>query len=343
MNVKYQVFISSTYTDLVEERDQVIKAVLEMGHIPVGMEMFSAGDEQQWKIIQRQIDDCDYYVLIVAHRYGSIDNNISYTEKEYDYAVKKGIPTLGFVIDNKASWPADKIENDTLKKTKLANFKEKVKKKLIGFWSNKEDLYAKVSIALMKQFTSNPQEGWVKAGKAISPEITQEISRLSGENARLRKEIAQIKEEKEEDGKSKLEETVAILENKDCKLFYFYSDAEDWSEPQKVKLKRIFDIIAPEIIIENTTEDLAHLIGLTTKPEQERNIRRNYPIPSNQIKFHLGDLQALGLIEPSKLKHSVNDNKNYWTLSEYGKEVHRELRLRKIKKSLENLEASEEE
>jgi Domain of unknown function (DUF4062) len=55
-NVKYQIFISSTYEDLKDEREQVIKACLEMGHIPVGMEMFSAADEEQWRIITRQID-----------------------------------------------------------------------------------------------------------------------------------------------------------------------------------------------------------------------------------------------------------------------------------------------
>ncbi len=56
MTTKYQVFVSSTYEDLKAERDQVIKAILEMGNIPVGMEMFSAADEQQWEIIKRQID-----------------------------------------------------------------------------------------------------------------------------------------------------------------------------------------------------------------------------------------------------------------------------------------------
>jgi len=59
--VKYQIFISSTYDDLKNERAQVIKSILEMGHIPVGMEMFSAADDEQWKIIQRQIDESDYY------------------------------------------------------------------------------------------------------------------------------------------------------------------------------------------------------------------------------------------------------------------------------------------
>ncbi|MFC0139562.1 DUF4062 domain-containing protein [Erwinia mallotivora] len=86
---KYQIFISSTYEDLKNEREQVIKAILEPGHIPVGMEMFSAGDEQQWELIKRQIEQSDYYILIIAHRYGSeTDEKISHTEKEFDYAKK---------------------------------------------------------------------------------------------------------------------------------------------------------------------------------------------------------------------------------------------------------------
>ena len=100
MNIKYQIFVSSTYDDLKKEREQVLKATLEMGHIPVGMEMFSAADEEQWKIITRQIDECDYYVVIVAQRYGSVVEGISYTEKEYDYAVAKSIPVLGFIIES---------------------------------------------------------------------------------------------------------------------------------------------------------------------------------------------------------------------------------------------------
>ena len=46
MNVKYQIFVSSTYEDLKDERAEVIKACLNMGHIPVGMEMFNAADER---------------------------------------------------------------------------------------------------------------------------------------------------------------------------------------------------------------------------------------------------------------------------------------------------------
>jgi hypothetical protein len=108
VKTKYQIFVSSTFEDLREERDIAIRTILEMGQIPVGMEMFSAGDEEQWELIKRQIDDSDYYLLILAYRYGSMDGAVSYTEKEYDYAVSTKVPVLSFVIANDAPWPTSK-------------------------------------------------------------------------------------------------------------------------------------------------------------------------------------------------------------------------------------------
>lgn len=86
MEKKYQIFISSTYEDLKEERKKAIEAILTMNHFPVGMEMFSTADEEQWEFISEEIDVSDYYVLIVGNKYGSIiqegeDAGISYTEK----------------------------------------------------------------------------------------------------------------------------------------------------------------------------------------------------------------------------------------------------------------------
>ena len=82
---RHQVFISSTYTDLADERREVIQALLELDCIPVGMEIFPAANDDQWTFIKKVIDESDYYLLIIGNRYGSTDNmGISYTEKEYD-------------------------------------------------------------------------------------------------------------------------------------------------------------------------------------------------------------------------------------------------------------------
>lgn len=49
---KYQVFISSTYTDLKEERSAVMRCLLEMNCIPVGMEQSPASNMNQMNYIK---------------------------------------------------------------------------------------------------------------------------------------------------------------------------------------------------------------------------------------------------------------------------------------------------
>jgi hypothetical protein len=206
--VKYQIFVSSTYDDLRDERDQVIKACLEIGHIPVGMEMFSAANEEQWKIITRQIDDSDYFVVIVANRYGSMLNGVSFTEMEYDYAVSKGIPVLGFVLDSKAAWPTERSESNRRAIPKLDAFKKKVKGKPVSFWKNKEELHGNCAIALAKAIASQPRRGWIRSPIDLPPQITQnyEINtvyngvenapeHLMSENERLRFLVFQLRDE----------------------------------------------------------------------------------------------------------------------------------------------------
>ena len=94
MEKKYQIFISSTYEDLKRAREKVQDAVLAMYHFPVSMELFGAADEEQWEIIRETIDSSDYYVLIIAQRYGSIisdgpDAGMSYTESNLDMRKKR--------------------------------------------------------------------------------------------------------------------------------------------------------------------------------------------------------------------------------------------------------------
>lgn len=93
-NKKLQVFVSSTYLDLHDERQAAVSAILKAGHIPAGMELFTAGDESQWDAITRWIEESDIYMLILGGRYGSMssETGLSYTEMEYDYAVKLGKP-----------------------------------------------------------------------------------------------------------------------------------------------------------------------------------------------------------------------------------------------------------
>jgi Domain of unknown function (DUF4062) len=62
MKRKLQVFISSTYLDLIEERQAAVSAILKAGHIPAGMELFTAGDKSQLDTINSWIDESDIYI-----------------------------------------------------------------------------------------------------------------------------------------------------------------------------------------------------------------------------------------------------------------------------------------
>lgn len=194
MNPKYQIFISSTYKDLKDEREQVLKSILRLGHIPIGMEMFNAANETQWEMIKRRIEESDYYVVIIARRYGTIEqeSGLSYTEKEYDYANSIGVPTYGFVLEPNASWPGDRVDDEPEMQVALKRFIGKVQSKMRASWTNKDDLATAVTLSLNENITAFPRIGWVRADEVVRPETLNEMTRLSKENAELRERLAQL-------------------------------------------------------------------------------------------------------------------------------------------------------
>jgi len=190
MNKRYQVFLSSTYSDLKEERQKVMQTLMSMDCIPAGMELFPAMDEEQFEFIKRVIDDCDYYILIVGARYGSIDENgISYTEKEYDYAKEKGIPVLAFLHSDIQSLPANKFDGNVSLREKLDAFRTKVQSnRLVKYWINGDDLNGKVAVSLMQTIKTYPAVGWIRANMQTNLETLQELNNLRKEIETLRNE-----------------------------------------------------------------------------------------------------------------------------------------------------------
>lgn len=192
MNKKYQVFVSSTYQDLKEERAKVIEALLNKDCIPVGMEYFPAADDDQMTLIRELIDDCDYYVLILGGQYGSVEESSgkSYTQLEYEYAVGEGIPVSAFYIEDKKSLPSSKVDDDSKLKEKLKQFESIVKiNRMCKSWTNKDNLAGYVSTSLDYQIKHHPRPGWVRADKITSDEANTKILELQEENKKLTQQV----------------------------------------------------------------------------------------------------------------------------------------------------------
>ncbi len=163
---KYQVFVSSTYEDLKEERAAVSQTLLDLGCIPVGMEQFPASGMSQMDYIKKMLETCDYYILILAGRYGSVDptDSVGYTEKEYDYAVTNGIPVMSFIVEDIGKLPSEKCEKTDVGREALTKFRAKVSaSKMIKKYSSKESLQAGVAVSLQKCIRDFPAIGWVRA------------------------------------------------------------------------------------------------------------------------------------------------------------------------------------
>lgn len=140
-----KIFISATYKDLKEERICAMESVLQSGNIPYGMELFPSSSNGVASIIEKQIDDCDLYILIIGNRYGSIHpgNNKSYTEWEYDLALSKRKTILPIIKMNVL-----KIM-DPSNQDKFNNFKKEVEgKHSPSYFSSLSNLKDKLWISL---------------------------------------------------------------------------------------------------------------------------------------------------------------------------------------------------
>jgi hypothetical protein len=192
---KYQVFVSSTFRDLLDERQDAIRNILDLKHIPAGMELFPAADIDQLEYIKKVINECDYYLLIMGGRYGTMDvDGVSYTEREYDYAVDTGKVVLAFVHNDPAAIPVGKSDLNPGTLDALNRFKKKVMTgRLVKSWGNRQELEPLVLKSLIHAFNDFPQVGWIRGDSAANHIVLEQSNKALQENAELRAEIGKLR------------------------------------------------------------------------------------------------------------------------------------------------------
>lgn len=248
MEKRYQVFISSTFIDLQEARGKVFQTLMEMDCIPAGMELFPAMDEEQMQFIKRIIDDCDYYILILGGRYGSVSaEGISYTEMEYDYAIKKGLKVLAFIHENPDDLPVKYTDRDPTLKKKLDEFRQKVcNGRLARKWSNIMELQGLVALSLNRTIKTSPAIGWVRADKVSNEDAIRQQNDLLKERDSLNAELEKYKSEKkipQDLSIAGLDEEIIVTINYSQKAIYL----ENHTNEVSVTWRILFSLIAPDL------------------------------------------------------------------------------------------------
>lgn len=195
---KLQVFVSSTFTDLKDERQAAVEAILSAGHIPAGMELFSAGDESQMIVIKRWIEESDVYLLILGGRYGSVEasSGKSYTHLEFEYALELNKPMFAVVISDSAldrkvqEAGRSVLEPENVKE--LKEFKSIVLSKLVKFFDDRKDIKLAIHETLSDFSYRKELVGWIRGDNAVNTGVlAEEIARLTKENSELRVQLSQ--------------------------------------------------------------------------------------------------------------------------------------------------------
>lgn len=352
MDRRYQVFVSSTFTDLIDERREVIQALLELDCLPAGMEMFPAADDDQWTLIKKVIDQSDFYVVVVGGRYGSVsEQGMSYTEMEYDYAKSRGIPILGFIHADPGNIPANKSELDGAARERLEKFRLKVQTKHVKMYNGAEDLGSKVSRALNIAMRGTHAEGWVRGRHALTPEVETEV-------AQLRAQVAELKQEAQSAKAAEIHVPDDVASGDDvyemeCMVDYYttmalhardtlYESPEvlEHTAPVPVTWSQIMAELAPRLLDEASERELA--IALNSYAQRLLFTNHEELLPSSlgeliQVVLSkrsfddiLMQLFALRITEHGTKPRGVANEGKYWRLTETGRDSL--LRLRAIKK-----------
>ena len=321
MDKRYQVFVSSTYIDLKDVRQNVIRELMGLRFMPVGMEFFPASDESQWELIQRIIRDCDYYVVIIGGRYGSVDETgVSYTEKEYRLAVDMKIPTLAYIHEDSAELAESDVGQTDDDRQKLAEFRAFCKSgKVFRPWNDADRLPALVHSDMLHQLQVRPAVGWVRADQLNGGDSPEMVRTLQEQNAELKTRLAQLEG-------NPVNPTVGLVHGEEMvEIPYLMSYHKAGVGMERtgylvLNWNRVFGYIAPFMLDWIPEVQIEKFVGELVRAELRDSINKNglrrvecQPSPSSMDRI-LTRFSALGLI-------GRQDDAPYWCLSKHGRAV----------------------
>lgn len=200
-NRRLQVFVSSTFSDLRDERQAAVVAILREGHIPAGMELFGAESAEQMAIIREWIEESDVFLLLLGGRYGSVGlvSSLSYTELEYEHALKLSKPVLSLLMTEEAIKARERerpefIERDHGVEIRAFRARVMANGKMADFFASTDALDGKIGRALKTAEKDPALTGWIRGTEAVdAAAILKQMTELRAENDRQHVEIERLR------------------------------------------------------------------------------------------------------------------------------------------------------
>lgn len=181
LDKRYQVFISTSGSEMQPER-------IILSQTLVGMGFFSWGLEQRNPLstafARRQIDDCDYVVILLGSQYGEQSvSGVGYMHLEYIYAVTKQKPIIVFMHDDPASREPSLHDAKAELREKFNDFRKLLQNEVdqVFAYRSLRDLEMAVRLNMPQMLERYPVTGWVRPqnAQALHDEIDQLKARIA--------------------------------------------------------------------------------------------------------------------------------------------------------------------
>jgi hypothetical protein len=139
-------FISSTYVDMMQHRDSVIRKLQSKSGIINAQEFFGSRNSQPLETCLEEVEQSQVFLLFIGPRYGSTDHESgkSFVEREYEKATELRIPKFAYIIDDEYEYPIKYVSTGKEAES-LAAFKARVRDELtVSTFTTPDDLASKV-------------------------------------------------------------------------------------------------------------------------------------------------------------------------------------------------------
>lgn len=296
---RYHVFICTSGADMQAERVVLSQALVSQG-------FFSWGLEQRTPLTtafaRRQIDDCDYFVLLLGGCYGDLSaSGVSYMHLEYIYAVTKQKPILVLMHEAPELRAPEFREVTGEGRSKFNDFRQQLQRErdVVVSYRNMRDLEMALRHAMPQMIERYPTAGWIR------PQNTQ---KLQEEIDQLRQKIAQL----ELNGNSVNDEPLQLPKTHPEEMFAFdykvhaYQDGnfKELRPQRKMKWGDILAVLGPGFSPAAPEENFARVmneyLNQSSLPEVRDMMPRAHATARSQI-----NIRALHSIK-MQLKH------NHW-------------------------------
>lgn len=162
LDKRYQVFITTSGKEMQPERVIASQTLIGMGFFSWGLEQRTP---MSTAFARRQIDDCDYVLLLLGSQYGERSvSGVSYLHLEYIYAVTKQKPIIVFIHDDPDSREDGLQEITPELKNRFHEFRNQLQKEVeqVVSYHSLRDLELAIRSYLPQMLERYPVAGWIR-------------------------------------------------------------------------------------------------------------------------------------------------------------------------------------